>query len=1116
MSNVALKGDVWSSKLQSFVVIEDKKEDLEIITEDNVISVVRSDGKSQTFTYDCVVDEGLREQILLKLKKSVHLVRLGFNSSIYINGSSKNQQDSVESMIVLKQIQELYSGFESDERNNENGIQSSGETLLFRNVKFSSYELFDGHIVDLSPQKGDESSKGKPGVNKRSVQELKLSHGAVTNLTKEVCPTADSAIAFVTHALRTRQFLVAGIAVGQYDSKISDIAKLPTFPPRLIGAISSVFILANIEQLVYVIASGESKTIESTLEFVVFPSSDVLSTKPDIHEGIQSIRLSDFTPHHLISGAPDEIKIRNNKLLVSLQTGLQALSALTRIVKGLSGGNGSSDKDTTALSLTVNTVGGIQTQKHHNHNHIPFRDSIFTRLLQKSINGNCSVFMISTINGSSEGLIKNLRFATEIRNLSNKMWSYHTPGPSATCPHTLIKISEMAEDFIAKNKSYAEQDALDQKNKPKRSSMAAFNDVLKGFHDSLIELAEFSAAFYQKEAQVEREIRLLSGLGITPSHTPPIASQDYGDDELIEVIDIIKNTARLPTLASLNQDNVPVEMSLHDTSTKESVWGDSITGKKELPGSRSLPRLSRVAATNSNNSFKTVDDRNSCRTDARCTSAEANEDTMLRVPSPVSYFQASERGNKKPLGVIDLPEGTCIRELPLLNTVKDSVSPSSVSLLAPVRKSQNKYPGSSRSSTGVDCSPSPDPSCSGSRYGNMRSADELHALSNPRTYSVGSQNIGMTGSCKSVLSVDENYRFGSSSSIDTPAHTAEECVSPSTVVSALNNDDINEDISHSSSSGGPPDVFNKSLGAILFRKLSEHHHIQSLNGYVSNEVEGWVADINTNKSATGSPVTPAPYSIDKVQSFLNDGRKCARGDEKDSETLPSLSSKIAKNRHSKDRIQVSPSNITNVTRPDSPVLTRGRNTSAEGSARVRNRSAGGNSPVPGSDLRSSSNPRSQVGRNRSAEGNQTSSSKGGIQSRSPSRLNSIGDPTGKNRSATPTNQILHRPLNDDFHGLDRGNENHSDISAIDQLNLDISEAQDDDTRNVIPDDATGVSLPSLFRNKIPSHNIIDHEDDGLNLSERKYLKAISQNNHILVEEFLRGKGNCNVVNGFGR
>ena len=285
MSSPARKRDVWSSKLQSFVVIEDKRDDDEILPNDHTISIGRIDGKKQTFSFDSIIVGDYHEQLSLKLAKVVLLVRLGFNCSIYVNGTSKNVENSPENTVVKDQIRSLYESFTTDEKNVENGVQTGGEILLFRSVKLSCSEIFDGHIADLSLHHNDEHTKNKLGTTVKSVPSLRVMHGTVGNLTKELCPTLESALAFINHTMQLRQHLVSAIPIAPYDVTSTEFSKSTSSssvaPQRLLGAISTLFISAEVEQLVYTIGSGESRTRSSTLQFVLFPSTEILAYKPN-------------------------------------------------------------------------------------------------------------------------------------------------------------------------------------------------------------------------------------------------------------------------------------------------------------------------------------------------------------------------------------------------------------------------------------------------------------------------------------------------------------------------------------------------------------------------------------------------------------------------------------------------------------------------------------------------------------------------------------------------------------------------------------------------------------------------------------------------------------------
>ena len=480
MNNLTREKDVWSTKLQSYLVIEEKRDDQEFFSEENTFSIGRGDGKKQSFVFDSVVEDSLRHCLLQRMKKSIRLIRLGFNASIYINCNSRHCD--AEIAVIKDQIYTLFEGFEKDETNVQNGIQSGGEILLFRTVKLSSYELFDNHIIDLSLSQTDDAGKSKVTPTKKSNRYLRLLHGAVTNLVKTACPTKESAMEIVNQAMAMRLFLSVCPIEGPYDPKAVDATRTVRGPPRLLGAIGCVFITVDVEQLVYTIASGVSTTRQSTLAFALFPTADTLVFKPDKAESIHAVRFGDFNPLSLVPSNSDDVKIKNGKLLVSLQSGLQSLSALTRVVKALRGDAYSGDLDT--LNGAIPSAAAISTKQH-----VPYRDSLFTRLLKQSLQGNCSVSMITTVNGGSDNLTKSLRFASEIGCLYNSMWANHSPGQSSSCRVESGKLQSIMRNFVARAEGENRSVSNDSCDKYRTgvsatSHLAAFNDVLSDFQNT--------------------------------------------------------------------------------------------------------------------------------------------------------------------------------------------------------------------------------------------------------------------------------------------------------------------------------------------------------------------------------------------------------------------------------------------------------------------------------------------------------------------------------------------------------------------------------------------------------------------------------------------------------
>jgi hypothetical protein len=517
MSTLVQKNE-WYSKIQSIIRIENQRDDQKIV--ENTFLIERSNSKDLIFSFDSVTAEEDSGDLLPQLDRTIDLIRLGFSSSVYFNGGSNNGQEDFELSMINNQIEKLYGGFENDERNVENGI-SNGEILFSRSVKLSCYELFDNHIVDLCSLFIDGTSS-----TQKNEDNVRLLHGTVTNLIKTVCPSAVSAISIVNHAMQVRLHLSASTAIAPHEVKASDSGNQPL--SRVIGTVGFVFIVAEVEQLIYTIASGKVTTRESRLEYVFIPPTEVFTFKPNKHEVMKVGRFTSY--NKLIT--EEDVKVRNAKLLTSLQGGLQSLGALTRVVNALKESvcAGDSDNPFCATSSVPFVASNIKQ-------HIPFRDSLFTQLLKPSLQGNCNVCIVSTINGTSESLTSMLCFATNIGSLYNTIWINDT----SRQPHVFITegFQLKLNAFATKTKSRAEIAAKDRadvaandRSNNEESThidpMVKFNLVLSNFESNIDNLANFSESFWSMDAEKERQLSLTS-MGITCIVMP--APKDENDNE---------------------------------------------------------------------------------------------------------------------------------------------------------------------------------------------------------------------------------------------------------------------------------------------------------------------------------------------------------------------------------------------------------------------------------------------------------------------------------------------------------------------------------------------------------------------------------------------------------
>ena len=130
------------------------------------------------------------------------------------------------------------------------------------------------------------------------------------------------------------------------------------------------------------------------------------------------------------------------------QSNLQALSTLTRVVKALR------DEATAATATATAAAGGgaVGAPSASASAHIPFRDSALTRLLKRSLQGNCSLFVVNVVSGQSESLVHSLRFAAQLSTLHNYIWSSETAIPSATtqAPGSVAAIESKLRAFAKK------------------------------------------------------------------------------------------------------------------------------------------------------------------------------------------------------------------------------------------------------------------------------------------------------------------------------------------------------------------------------------------------------------------------------------------------------------------------------------------------------------------------------------------------------------------------------------------------------------------------------------------------------------------------------------------
>ena len=232
---MASRREVWSAKLTSVVVVEQRdRESQEIANEDTSLSVSSKKGQKQLFSFDAVFEDGNEERLgPLVVDKSLRLVQMGFHSSILITGVA-NQR--VEVFVVEHQLQRLFAAFED-----EGESLATGDIILSYSVDVSCAETFADRIVDLTSSTSSSSSGGNSS--------LKILNGSVANLNKTPCKTAAAALSAVRGALRKRSILVA--------TRAEPGAGAPTLSSRLVGAVGHVILTLGVSQSVLSVTNGQ-------------------------------------------------------------------------------------------------------------------------------------------------------------------------------------------------------------------------------------------------------------------------------------------------------------------------------------------------------------------------------------------------------------------------------------------------------------------------------------------------------------------------------------------------------------------------------------------------------------------------------------------------------------------------------------------------------------------------------------------------------------------------------------------------------------------------------------------------------------------------------------------
>lgn len=355
----------------------------------------------------------LQQQVLSSVSQ---LVFLGFNSSLMLSGL-----DCVLAQTSMLQdiVGRLYQHMEAE--------KSRGALRLSVTVEIECYEIFaDNQIRDLIAT--DATEKPSPRM-----RESELGVHTVEGLTRVVCVDVTAASQIIQNALQQQTVLVALPIPALVVVPNSHEEKQLT--PKIVGPAAHIFMLLHITQHLYVAGTSSIIKLHSTLQITSFASAETLSYHSTPTEAITFMtqqKFDDYAFHTTrITSKLRDLKQQHfgsqdvKKTLQ--QNSFKALSTFTRVVQIL----GAKFQSFASLPKGSKSIGGIKLElksldpasRNADTKHIPFRDSLLTRIMQSPLSGNYAQFSITIVNSDDasnhDAILSALRFSSGLHKLCN-------------------------------------------------------------------------------------------------------------------------------------------------------------------------------------------------------------------------------------------------------------------------------------------------------------------------------------------------------------------------------------------------------------------------------------------------------------------------------------------------------------------------------------------------------------------------------------------------------------------------------------------------------------------------------------------------------------------------
>eukprot|EP01031_Cornospumella_fuschlensis_P025898 gene25898-31275_t len=388
-------------KLQSYVLSHqkasfmDKRSDNTIVIlpplDDSSKVSIGNVGKELSFAFDAILlpKEDENVDITTNLDKifatSTELLSQGYDTTCLLYCSKQDAGDSGKTMayrfcrLLYDKLESMSSNMSMSTTQPRHALQSS----TLDSVQVSVYEVLESQVRDLVS--GNEC-KIRDGVGGQVV---------LDGLSESSCTSYAALETTLERALTGRTFIALGdLERGMHASKPSVIEGTSNINYTILGELGTTVIHIVLRQCVVIphATMQTQVTRNSTLKLVMLPTSDLLTTAIE-YSGYKAVGNNvAYTPNTAAT---------NNLGITQIKASLKALSTLSRVVDN--------------LALKSNN----SLQKIH----VPYRDSMLTRYLRPSLEGNCFLSMLTIPSCTDRELASRaLRFAANIGQLYRVIW----------------------------------------------------------------------------------------------------------------------------------------------------------------------------------------------------------------------------------------------------------------------------------------------------------------------------------------------------------------------------------------------------------------------------------------------------------------------------------------------------------------------------------------------------------------------------------------------------------------------------------------------------------------------------------------------------------------------